>query len=130
MSIRDVQEKIKGSVVPVLHRHRGDIFVGAIILLVAFVGFGLGRLSVTPQTLSPAAPSGVTQNASVAVAANTPVSDGAEQRVVASKSGSRYHLPDCPGALQISDSNKVWFASRSEAEKAGYTPASNCKGLQ
>jgi methylphosphotriester-DNA--protein-cysteine methyltransferase len=38
-------------------------------------------------------------------------------------------LPDCPGAKQISEQNKIWFASIEEAEKAGYKPAGNCPGL-
>ncbi|MHB8651805.1 MAG: hypothetical protein ACYC8S_01585 [Minisyncoccota bacterium] len=49
--------------------------------------------------------------------------------VVASKTGTKYHLPGCAGAQKISETNKVWFASRADAEIAGYTPAANCKGL-
>lgn len=48
---------------------------------------------------------------------------------VGSKSGSKYHLPNCPGALRISAENKVFFASKEEALAKGYTPAANCKGL-
>ena len=50
--------------------------------------------------------------------------------VVASKSGSKYHLPTCAGAKQIKPENLISFASASAAEAAGYTPAANCKGLQ
>ncbi len=48
---------------------------------------------------------------------------------VASKSGTKYHLPTCAGAKSISEANKVWFATKAEAEKAGYSPAGNCKGI-
>ena len=48
---------------------------------------------------------------------------------VASKKGTKYHLPWCPGAKQMKEENKIWFASKAEAEQAGYTPASNCKGI-
>lgn len=48
---------------------------------------------------------------------------------VASKSGTAYHLPSCPGAKQIKEENKVWFASKTDAELAGYKPAKNCKGI-
>lgn len=48
---------------------------------------------------------------------------------VASKSGTKYYLPTCSGAGRIQESNKVWFASREEAESAGYTKAANCPGL-
>ena len=47
---------------------------------------------------------------------------------VASKNGTKYYLPDCPGALRISDQNKVWFASKDDAEAEGYQPAANCVG--
>lgn len=50
--------------------------------------------------------------------------------VVASKSGTRYHLPSCPGAKSISKKNKITFSSIAEAEAAGYKPALNCKGLK
>ena len=50
--------------------------------------------------------------------------------VVASKNGIKYHLPTCPGAKQIKESNKISFASPEQATLAGYTPASNCPGLK
>ena len=48
---------------------------------------------------------------------------------VASKSGTKYHLPWCGSAKQIKEENKIWFATKEEAEKAGYTPSANCKGI-
>ncbi len=50
--------------------------------------------------------------------------------VIASKTGSKYHLPDCPGAKTIAEKNKVVFASPADAERAGYSPAANCPGLK
>lgn len=52
-----------------------------------------------------------------------------EAAYVASKNGTKYHLPWCSGALRIKEENKVWFASKAEAEAAGYEPAANCKGI-
>lgn len=48
---------------------------------------------------------------------------------VGSKSGSKYHLPTCPGALRILPENKVWFSTKEEAIAKGYSPAANCPGL-
>lgn len=48
---------------------------------------------------------------------------------VASKNGAKYHLPTCSGAKRIKEENKIWFNSKQEAEKAGYEPAKNCKGI-
>lgn len=53
-----------------------------------------------------------------------------KEEVVASKNGTKYHYPWCAGAKQISEKNKITFSSIEEAKKAGYTPASNCKGLK
>jgi hypothetical protein len=48
---------------------------------------------------------------------------------VASKTGTKYYLPWCGTAKRIKEENKVWFATKAEAEAAGYAPASNCKGI-
>lgn len=49
--------------------------------------------------------------------------------LVASKSGSKYYFPECAGAKRIKAENQVWFASKEEAESAGYSKAANCAGL-
>lgn len=48
---------------------------------------------------------------------------------VASKNGSKYHLKTCSGAKNIKPENLIYFATREEAEMAGYTKAANCPGL-
>lgn len=48
---------------------------------------------------------------------------------VASKTGTKYYLSTCSGANRIKDENKVWFATKQQAEAAGYAPSSTCKGL-
>lgn len=48
---------------------------------------------------------------------------------LASKSGTKYHRPSCPGAKRIKEENKIWFNSKEEAERAGYSPAKNCNGI-
>lgn len=56
------------------------------------------------------------------------VSDTGRQRMyVASKNGKLYYPTGCSGAKRISIKNEVWFASKTEAEKAGYELASSCK---
>jgi hypothetical protein len=52
-----------------------------------------------------------------------------EKAYVASKKGTKYHLPTCIGAKSIKEGNRIWFGSKSEAERAGYSPAGNCKGI-
>lgn len=58
---------------------------------------------------------------------NTDTLPGAGGRVVASKNGSKYHYPWCPGAGQINEENKVWYENESQAQNAGLTKAKNCQ---
>lgn len=92
-----------------------DVLVVLIIILVGFASFGLGRLSVVENNREVVQ---IEQSASVA-----------QSTYVASKNGSVYHLPWCSGAQRISEKNKIFFNSKEEAERAGYRPAGNCKGI-
>ena len=51
---------------------------------------------------------------------------GAAKYVASSKSNV-FHLPSCRSAARISADNLISFASREEAEKAGYRPCQVCK---
>lgn len=51
------------------------------------------------------------------------------QMFVASARGSLYYYPWCEGAQSLSEENKIFFSSKTEAEQAGYKPATNCPGL-
>lgn len=104
-----------------------DVFLAIVIVLVAMIGFGLGRLSKIRESKAP-----------LSVESKTDFSESSksvfdyqnEGIVVASKNGTKYHYPWCSGASTIKEENKVTFGSIEEARKAGYLPASNCKGLK
>lgn len=122
------------------------LYYSVVIILVAGASFGLGRQSVidksqesslesqnsvvvtqptskvTTPTPNPLVPAAAIQGAAVVGTVSG--------EVVASKSGSKYHLPTCPGASQIKPANLISFPNVAAAEAAGYTPAANCKGLQ
>ena len=124
---------------------RDDIVIVIVIVLVGFGGFGLGRLSKIEEGRGPAildygksetpntrAKLGTGQANSKLQNSNSQtatVITAKEKLYVASVKGSRYHFPWCSGAGRIKEENKLWFSSKEEAEKAGYTPAKNCKGL-
>ncbi len=42
---------------------------------------------------------------------------------VASVNSNLYHDKSCPTVSRIKPENQVWFASREEAEAAGYSPS-------
>ena len=141
MNITELHKKIKNFLQYFSTREIYTIFL---IVAVGFGSFGLGRLSRLAEARKSIRIEEVfsSQTASAASAVNgqkltvngsrETEATQAEQggKVVASKGGLRYHFPWCSGAQKISAENKLWFNSIEEAQKAGYTPASNCKGLR
>ena len=118
------------------------LFYSVLLVLIAVGSFGLGRLSVS-STKVPEKPLFLKENITSASAVNavpaatastsvkaevTAVSKTAA--VVGSKSGTKYHLPNCPGAKRIKPANLISFETIDAAKAAGYTPAANCPGLQ
>lgn len=112
-----------------------DLVLAIVVILTALIGFGLGRLSkirenkmpITIENL-PAASGNIGDSAP---ATETQFQNTQEKgTVVVSKNGTKYHYPWCSGAQSIKEENKIWFSSEQEARDAGYTPASNCKGLK
>ena len=96
-------------------------YLSAVIILVATLAFGLGRLSVIGGR-EPVRIEYNQQSASVINSLTTP-SGG----VIASKNGKKYHYSSCPGANQIAEANKITFPTPEAAEASGYTLANNCK---
>lgn len=105
------------------------IFFSILLVLIGVLSFGLGRYSVLNKghNVSIQQAAGITL---LQATSSLQISSSDDQIVVASKSGKKYHLPDCPGAAQIKDINKISFSSILLAEAAGYAPAANCPGLQ
>lgn len=107
------------------------LFYATLVTLVAVTAYGLGlRAATVPVSTS-------VSSASVTLAPSSPVQStegeilGAEsEQVVASKNGTKYHFLWCPGAGQMKEENKVFFASTDAARAAGYAPAANCPGLE
>lgn len=113
-----------------------DLFIAIIIVMVAFISFGLGRLSKIKENKPPitienigAAIGEIRSISGPETGQEAPAAPVQEGLLVGSKNGTKYHYPWCSGAQRIKEENKVWFSSIEEARKAGYTPAANCKGL-
>lgn len=117
-SIREWGQKIK----IFLEGGASDWTFPIIVFLVALGSFGLGRLSAIEEVRPPIF---ITQAAVEAKPRGMYL--GGE--IVASRSGSAYYFPWCAGASKIALQNQVWFGSEAAAQKAGYAPAKNCKGL-
>ena len=136
--MKDTITALRGRVKNVLATlARADVLVFSIIVLVGVAGFGLGRLSALEEDRTPVEI--LSSQGGAVVASVEEVGEGNDGAVapqasagllVGSKNSNKYHFPWCPGAQRISEQNKVWFSSAEEAKKAGYEPASNCKGLR
>ncbi|HEY0964661.1 MAG TPA: hypothetical protein VGE31_02605 [Candidatus Paceibacterota bacterium] len=121
------------------------VFQSLLLLLVAVSSFGLGRQSALSggegknhenkpyiQVQAPV------KTAIVNATTTTPENQASEKvsqaaaviTVVGSKSGTKYHLPDCPGAKRIKPENLLTFETIDAARAAGYTAAANCPGLE
>jgi len=132
MTIPAVGKRIKDF----LGRIPNDALIMLALLLVATFSFGLGILAgkdmakgerqgiwieqrpVEAATLGPG---------KVIEPIPEPIAGGGQY--VASKNGEVYYLPWCGGVSRIKEENRVWFVSKEEAEKRGYRPAKNCKGI-
>lgn len=123
-------EKLKSFIVD------DTVFTAALLVMVAIASFGLGQQS---EAVSRSKTAEATKKPDISIQGDAFVTQSAfvassttrgSLLVIASKSGSKYHLPNCPGAKQIKEANKVEFDSVEAAEAAGYTPAANCPGLQ
>ena len=111
-----------------------DLFLTAVIILVATISFGLGRLSKIREEKTPITIENV--GTSTEIIANTPNSQRATLTVdankifVASRNGKKYYYAWCDSAKVIKETNRVWFSTEDEAKKSGYEPAANCRGLK
>jgi len=134
MSIPHMFKKIKHSLG--LDQATG-IYV-LVVIGVAISAFGLGRLSV--ENGQNRAEQGIAIN-DVSMGSTGPKKGGLSTNLdqfgglrptsvgnyVASKNGKLYYTPDCSGAKRIKTENQVWFSTRDEAEKLGYTFSTSCK---
>lgn len=121
------------------------LFIPLLIGLVGIGAYGLGRLKTidlarqnvtitSPKPLSVDEKSDgggtilgtSTENGNSAVTSPSHIRIG---KYVGARGGKAYYLPSCPAANRIAEKNKIWFESKEEAERLGYKPASNCKGI-
>lgn len=116
MTIAEAREKCKSFITRVPR----DVLIVLILILVALCSFGLGYLAGLDAG----------QGDGLSVKVPPLVATSPDERVLASRSGTKYYFPWCVGANRITDANKVWFISPAAASNAGYAPAANCSGPQ
>ena len=110
-----------------------ELYLAAIIILTAAISFGLGRLSKIREEKTPITIENVATSTETIAGTNSQratLTVGADKIFVASKNGKKYYYAWCESANVIKEQNRVWFSTQAEAQKAGYQPATNCKGLK
>ncbi len=119
MRLTESLEKIKSLA---LLLTRKDIYVALIIILVGIASFCLGALWQKDASR----PDITIQNA-----ASADLAAGEEgsttDAYVGSYTSKIYRLKTCPGVSAINPQNEVFFATKDDAEAAGYIAAKNCK---
>lgn len=96
-----------------------------LVILVGALGFGLGRLSRIEEGREPIK----IRQPEKTEPETMPLAKAAAGAYVSSKNGTKYYLAWCAGASRIKTENKVYFADKAAAEKAGYSAAANCPGI-
>ena len=114
-----------------------ELYLTAAIVLVAVISFGLGRLSKIREEKTPITIENVKENAQIGESKPLSTSNvdktnssATSKFFVASRNGKKYYYAWCESAKTIKEQNRIWFSTQAEAEKAGYQPAANCKGLK
>lgn len=120
MSINDFMNKIKGQI----DIDRVTLMCLCVIVLVGFGSFGLGRLSVSNVEDEKV----LNRQDSNASLIEKEIGDSSfkERMYVASKNGKLYYTKGCSGAKRIAQKNEVWFATKEDAEQAGYSFSASC----
>ena len=124
---------ILAKILNIVKLYQKEVFLGLCMVLISVISFNLGRINALHKT-----PIKITGDTNVyqATAGNSVLNkpktlpaQPKDPRVVASKASAtkKYHFTWCAGAKQIKETNKLWFANESLAQKAGYTLAGNCQ---
>jgi hypothetical protein len=151
LSIDNYMQKIKQFADETILGEKGrSTLVVLIVILVGFSAFEIGRLSRQnstdgvkiqyPGELSGQAVDQTANITSAAVSATAltaktsssipaiskPATSGT-QNFFASSRGSKYYPAGCSAGKSLKQENRVYFATRQEAEKAGYELSSSCR---
>lgn len=123
-------------------RGGGEFYLAIVVVLVAAISFGLGRLSKIREEKTPiTVENAETSTGTIADASNKNVTEkileqnlgnvSQPQKIfVASRNGKKYYYAWCDAVKTIKGANRVWFPTEEEAKTSGYEPAANCKGLK
>lgn len=126
-------EKIKRIIINSIESEKGkDIMVVIIVILVGLGSFELGRLSkgngtsgikieYTEET------SGQEANVASAIENTEIIQNSSRKSFFASNKGNKYYPVGCSAGKTLKQENRIYFATKEEAERAGYSLSSSCR---
>jgi hypothetical protein len=141
MNVPPFWDKIKGTLSsPAGH----DTAIALVVVLVGFVSFFLGRLSVlsddktsvlvslpSEATITSAGPQILPASAYTGAFELSKVKATVEANYggafLASKNGTKYYPAGCSAANRIKEGNRVWFKTEADAQAQGLTRSTSCK---
>ena len=100
--------------------YQNTIFAVLILVLVFFLGMGIGLLIRQPKSNTII----IDKNVKVGLPAQKTYFAGSN--FVASINGKAYYPKECKAANVIKEENRIWFESAQKAEEEGYARAKNC----
>jgi len=116
-----------------------QVILAVAIVAISLVSFNIGRIytissmnkavEYTSAELSLTKDSGPASTLNNEEKTKINPSPALDLRVIVSKKSTtkKYHFLWCPGAKQMNEANKIYFASEQEAQTAGYSLAGNCR---
>ena len=100
--------------------------VAAIVLGGAFSAYFAGQLNESELSYEKGWYDGISAGRAAAEAGYTVTPPNAEAKYIASKVSDKYHLLSCEYAERISEDNRIYYETKTEAEEDGRSPCSVC----
>jgi hypothetical protein len=134
-----IYNQVSMSIPNIFHKIKGNPSIDKISIVYLLIIFGVGISSFALGRMSNNSYNQDNNMAAVGTKSLTPMNDElnsnmtitqtqfAEKRYVASKNGKMYYNIDCSGVKRIKEENRIWFNSKEDAEKSGYTLSSLCQ---
>ena len=105
-----------------------DVLIVIIVILVGLCSFELGRLSKSSDSSGIKIEyAGETEKMENQAANLILTTDTSGKNFFASSKGSKYYSLGCSAGKSLKQENRIYFATREEAEGAGYELSSSCR---
>ena len=112
--------------------HEKKLLISLVLVLGFLIGLGAGLLinsnQVSPIIIDKNIKVGLSAPANYEASGNSsaPKKPAMSGNFVVSINGKAYYPANCEAAKRIKEENRIWFASKEEAEADGYKSAQNC----